>query len=1222
MTNLSPRSHKWAGIILLAGYLLFIILATIGLIKASRQYKNLQATTGKLTTEISQKLELLTAINRNSYTVYIALLNLEAGADTTQQYSLRRAADSLDQLNTEVISRLDSLVSNDQERVIHESFKQARADYQAKRTNYLQLIEHHANTEQLQAALIKVQNAFVLFKQKEQDLETSDHALIKSIANDSIQKFIHLGRSIVFIVRGYVFVSIAFGIIAFILYRRLTSLYRQQTDAVKAIAAAAEQVIGNEKRFRALIENGSEMISMLDKNGKVIYVSPGIEKITGFSVGEVTDVQVSDLLYPEFVETWKAFLSDLLINPGVPIPSVTRFRHKNGGDVWLEGIAINLLDNENVHSIVANYHDITERKNHETELQVTNDRLSFHLENTPLGFIEWDDQLHVKSWSKEAEKIFGWTEKEFIEKDKDGYSQVYLEDQPWVFKISDQLIKGKVERNKVQHRNYTKDGRVIWCEWFNSVLKDKEGRVITIMSLVQDTTERKKGEENLLQSEARLKEAQALAHISNWEIDLLTNINTWSDEFYNIFNLKREDTQPSFEAFLSLIHPEDLSYVKGIIEKAFRAFEPTSFSCRIESRDGSPRYIYTESKFEFDRDRKPIRLYGVLQDITERKQAEESLLQSEAKLKEAQALSHISNWEIDLLTNVNTWSDEFYNIFSIKREDITPSPEAFLSLLHPDDVNSIRKIVEKTFQTFEASSFTSRIKTKDGSTRYIYSEWRFELDKNKNPIRLYGILQDITERKNAEKAEAEILERLKAIFNGTRDAILLADNSGKYVQVNPPAIQMLGYTEEELLSKTIAQIVSPKYSSMDVWSKFIEGGHQIGVIELIRKDGEAIICHYNSTADILPGVHLSILTDITKSQRADASVRESEKKYRYLFENNPMPMLVFDKADLCFLDVNEAALKHYGYTREEFLGMSTLDIRPKDEMEGYKTYLQNSSGDPSHPGIWKHLKKDGSVIDVEIILHDIDFDQKKASLVLVNDVTEKLKTEVEIKFSYQQLKDLTAHLQRIREEERTRIARKIHDDLGQQLTSLKMDASWIGKKIATEDSSIQEKLSTMISHIDESVKTVRLISSELRPGILDDLGLIAALEWQSEEFGKSTGIKSQFHTSLNDLNPEKNLSINIFRVYQESLTNVARHAQATQVETTLEVQDGHIILIINDNGRGFDLDEVKGKKSLGLIGMRERALMFQGVLTIQSEKGKGTIITLKVPLSESDKSES
>ncbi len=224
----------------------------------------------------------------------------------------------------------------------------------------------------------------------------------------------------------------------------------------------------------------------------------------------------------------------------------------------------------------------------------------------------------------------------------------------------------------------------------------------------------------------------------------------------------------------------------------------------------------------------------------------------------------------------------------------------------------------------------------------------------------------------------------------------------------------------------------------------------------------------------------------------------------------------------------------------------------------------------------------------------------------------KLNKLVEEKTS--QLRQLTSSLQNIREEERTRIAREIHDELGQQLTGLKMDVLWIEKKLVEKDQSLQKRISGMITLIDDTIITVRRIASELRPSILDDLGLITALEWQTQEFEKRTMIKSVFKNNTNDFNPEHELSTTIFRVYQEALTNIMRHAQATLVETTIETMDNYISLIIKDNGCGFDVNEAKNKNSLGLIGMNERVLLFDGTLIIESQNLKGTTILLKIPL--------
>ena len=215
----------------------------------------------------------------------------------------------------------------------------------------------------------------------------------------------------------------------------------------------------------------------------------------------------------------------------------------------------------------------------------------------------------------------------------------------------------------------------------------------------------------------------------------------------------------------------------------------------------------------------------------------------------------------------------------------------------------------------------------------------------------------------------------------------------------------------------------------------------------------------------------------------------------------------------------------------------------------------------------------------------------------------------------EQLRNLTAHLQNIREEERIHIAREMHDELGQLLTAFKMDVSWLNKKLAdTSNDSIREKLIDMEKHIDNSVAFVRKLATELRPSVLDDFGLISALEWHSDEFAKRFNIEIEFNTEIKELKTSSLIATGLFRMYQESLTNVARHAEATKVKATLKTTKEWIYLSIHDNGKGFDLTADSRQKTLGLLGMKERATMIGGKLEINSEPGKGTSIMITVPL--------
>lgn len=241
----------------------------------------------------------------------------------------------------------------------------------------------------------------------------------------------------------------------------------------------------------------------------------------------------------------------------------------------------------------------------------------------------------------------------------------------------------------------------------------------------------------------------------------------------------------------------------------------------------------------------------------------------------------------------------------------------------------------------------------------------------------------------------------------------------------------------------------------------------------------------------------------------------------------------------------------------------------------------------------------------------------KRALSEAKERLERKRAERELEYSFEKLRALATHLQSIREEERTRIAREIHDELGQALTGLRYDLAWLSRQLnqaaPIELHPCQDKVQTMVRLLDSTIQLGRKIATELRPGILDDLGLSDALEWQGQEFQQRTGILCNFNSLPTDLHLDTYRATTLFRIFQETLTNVARHAQAQQVSIDLSVQPDAIILEIQDDGRGITENEIRNSRSLGLLGMRERVLVFGGEIDIRGEKGKGTKVTVKLP---------
>jgi PAS domain S-box-containing protein len=295
-------------------------------------------------------------------------------------------------------------------------------------------------------------------------------------------------------------------------------------------------------------------------------------------------------------------------------------------------------------------------------------------------------------------------------------------------------------------------------------------------------------------------------------------------------------------------------------------------------------------------------------------------------------------------------------------------------------------------------------------------------------------------------------------------------------------------------------------------------------------------------------------------------------------------------------------------------------IHPGDEKRVRQKISEVFAGKES---IWRDeyrfSKQDGTYIDVldrGFIIRD---KTGKATRMIGSmvDLTERIRKEEELNESYRAIRKLTDHLQNIREEERTHIAREIHDELGQQLTVLKMDASWLNKKIGDSDPATKEKLKDLLSILDDTVKTVRRISSELRPSLLDDLGLFAAMEWQLHEFGKRSGIQTSINASNTDMNLSNEIKTALFRIFQESLTNVARHSDAKNIEVNLQQQENNFVMSIFDDGKGFNKNQIAKKRTLGILGMNERTRMVGGYYEITSVPGKGTKVSVSIPVNNS-----
>jgi PAS domain S-box-containing protein len=744
-------------------------------------------------------------------------------------------------------------------------------------------------------------------------------------------------------------------------------LIRDITERKRAVEALRRA----EEKYHSIFENAVEGIFQTSPDGQFITANSALARMLGYDspaelLGSRTDIARQHYVEPARRSEFKR----LLERHGV----VREFEHqayrKDGSKIWLS---------ENVRAVrdeggaVLYYEgfteDITGRRQAEQRLReyekavegldemivVVDRNYRYVLANRAL----------LAHRGLEREQLVGRLVSEVL--NPEVFENVVKE------KL-DQCFAGHVVKYEMTYDYPRLGARTLSISYFP--IEGPTG-VDRVACVVKDITEPKRAEEALKESQRRLEEAQHIAHVGHWERDLETGTITWSDEIYRILGLVPQEHDSPLTEWQNIVHPEDRERVALVIEEAQRGLRRYDVEYRIARPDGEVRFLHSQGDIVCDEQGRPRRAFGIAQDITEHKRAEEKLKQSERQLAEAQRLAHVGGWDWDLRSNVVIWSDELYRIFGLQPGEIKVAGDA-TPFIHPEDWDLVFSTVQSSVKNKEPYNFHYRVLRPDGDERIVYTHGRIVCDEDGEPIRVFGATQDVTELKRAE-------EKLRATTG--------------------------------------------------------------------------------------------------------------------------------------------------------------------------------------------------------------------------------------------QLRALSARVHSAKEEEGTRIAREIHDELGTALTSLRWDLESVEKVVSEAGDeprvrALRERLDAMLRLTEATIGSVRRISAELRPGVLDDLGLAAAVEWQAQQFEARTGISCRCDSSVDDLGLSREQSTAVFRILQEALTNVLQHARATSVDITMRAETGELVLTIIDNGRGITENERTGAQSLGLLGMRERAHLIGGTIHVTGVGGKGTMITVRIPIPE------
>jgi PAS domain S-box-containing protein len=490
---------------------------------------------------------------------------------------------------------------------------------------------------------------------------------------------------------------------------------------------------------------------------------------------------------------------------------------------------------------------------------------------------------------------------------------------------------------------------------------------------------------------------------------------------------------------------------------------------------------------------------------------------------------------------------------------------------------------------------------------------------------------------------------------------ILGSPFGKVLYINEQILSTLGYkladtpSTRSMMLKTIPSR-RERHETYTQWKQvFKSGGGSGGAHEAVGEDGEKRMFEHHSVV-LRHNLIISTWADVTRREAAEAQVRESESQFRSFFENSSSPLLLLEGDRI--INCNLAAEKMLGYEKQQLVGLSPEDFwcgkrapgRPSSSREQNRLLpMSKKKGMES-----QILTASGTEIPVEVSVNSIIIRGRPLRFVMLKDITKwkeaenvllhakadlehrvrertsdllalnrrlrkeiaaRKRTEQELRGSREELRDLSEYLQRIREADRVSVAREVHDQLGQSLSALKIDVAWLRRQLSGSGGELEERLLGIEEQIGKTIESVRNICKELRPALLDDLGLPVAIRWQSREFERRTGIRCIATVDDEKVRLDKDLALVIFRIFQEAMTNIMRHAEATKVRVWLRHDGNNIVLKIEDNGKGITPQQVADPHSLGIVGARERVRFWGGNSSITGRPGRGTSITVSIPLS-------
>lgn len=783
------------------------------------------------------------------------------------------------------------------------------------------------------------------------------------------------------------------------------------------------------------------------------------------------------------------------------------------------------------------------------------------------------------------------------------------------------VLAGDIDTYSMEKRYRRKDGEIVWINLTVALVRKNLSTPEYFIAVIEDIRERKQAVDAKTQSEQRLRDLiDGLG--PTMFVGLLTPDGILIEANRPALaaaNLKPEDVLGKMldESYWLNYSPESKQIIREAINQAAQG-KASRFDIQIRVGENQHAIIDFSLQPLLDKDGQVVFLVPSAADITERNQAEDKLRASEESLRLALDAAQMGTFDWDIPSNLVTWSHWHEVLWGFKPGEFGGTFEAFAARLHPNDLPGVNSEVARCISNRTAFVREFRVVWPDQSIHWISVRGEFAFDVDNQPMRMRGTVIEITQRRLAIEALRQSEEHFRTIFEQAMDGIVITDAGAQFLEVNNSMCQILGYSRESFMQLRVTDILAaaelPRLEKALVNLKL--RGQVRSEWRLRRQDGREILAEISSIV-LLDGRLQGFVRDVTEYRQAQAASQEREEILRLFVEHSPAAIGMLD-TEMRYVVASRRWLTDYHLGDQDIIGRSHYDIFPEISPAWRAIHQRCLAGDtvscdedpfPCADGhtewikweICPWRKSNGSIGGI-VVFSEMVTERKQASLKIAEDA--------------RILARLSRQLLAAQETERRHIARELHDEVGQLLTVVKLDLQTVLRQQLpqTLNVSVREGMES----IDRVISRVRDLSLDLRPSMLDDFGLVPALRWLIQRTAKHL----ETHIDLELPSDPPRLSTEVetacFRIVQEALTNILRHARAKTVRVAMTLHAQTVEIGIKDDGDGFDAIAAhaadKPGAGFGLLGMRERAELAGGEFTMISEPGLGCNIIVRFPL--------